>query len=212
MEYSFEGLRSLSLDWSLKNSMVLFITSEVFFFISFFWSYFHFTFSETMELGWMWSPISLIIFDYRRVPLLNTLILLSSGLTITISHYYYINENFRLSLFYLFFTLVFGVIFTFLQFVEYKRSFFSVYDSRFGRVYFILTGFHGIHVIIGRIFIFVTIIRSSNMILSLDRMNRFDLCSWYWHFVDVVWIFLFYFLYYLTFLRFSIIFVLLISI
>lgn len=117
------------------------------------------------------------MFDYSNVPLLNTFILLRSGLTITVSHYYYLSDNYCYSIVYLFFTFILGFIFTFFQYVEYCSSFFSIFDSRFGSVYYVLTGFHGIHVIIGSFFILVTLLRSSGMLLRSDCINRFDLCS-----------------------------------
>lgn len=204
VEYLFDGLNSISLESCLKNSIILFITSEVLFFVSFFWSYFHYIFSDCIELGWHWSSFGILMFDYSNVPLVNTLILLTSGLTITLSHYYHLINQFNFSTLYLFLTLFLGLFFTFLQYIEYKRSFFSMFDSSFGRVFYLLTGFHGTHVLIGRIFILVVSLRRINFKLTYDSILRFELCSWYWHFVDVVWLLLYFFLYYLSFLRFSI--------
>lgn len=203
-EYCNFGSPSGLLDLCLKYSMILFISSEVFFFVSFFWRYFHYMFSDSFDLGWLWSPLSVLMFDYSNVPFINTILLLRSGLTITISHNYYINHDYTYSLFYLVLTLILGSTFTIFQYIEYCSSFFSIYDSRFGRVYYVLTGFHGVHVVIGSVFIFVTLVRSSNIFLCEDSMTRFDLCSWYWHFVDVVWIILYFFIYFLSLLRLSI--------
>lgn len=203
-EYQHDGIRSVSLEICLKNSMILFICSEVLFFFSFFWSYFHFIFSDSIELGWHWSSCGILMFDYSNVPLLNTLILLTSGLTITMSHFYHLNNFYRLSVTYLFFTVLLGGLFTVLQYLEYKSSFFSMYDSSFGRVFYLLTGFHGLHVLIGSVFILVVSFRRTIFNLRDDSILSFDLCSWYWHFVDVVWLLLYFFLYYISFLRFSI--------
>ena len=203
-EYLYDGFSSVTLESCLKNSILLFISSEVLFFFSFFWSYFHYMFSDCMELGWHWSSLGITMFDYSNVPLLNTLILLRSGITITLSHHYYLNSFHRLSLFYLFLTLFIGMVFTFFQYIEYKSSFFCINDSSFGRVFYLLTGFHGVHVFLGRIFIFIVSLRGTKFNLRQDSILRFDLCSWYWHFVDVVWLLLYFFVYYLSFLRFSI--------
>lgn len=126
------------------------------------------------------------MFDYRRVPLLNTLVLLRSGLSITLSHYYYFLNFYSMSLIYLIVTLFLGFTFSFFQYMEYVSSFFTINDSRFGRLFYVLTGFHGIHVLVGRIFISCVLFRSFFMIIRVDSIVSFDLCSWYWHFVDVV--------------------------
>lgn len=204
VEYLFDGLNSISLENCLKNSMILFISSEVLFFFSFFWRYFHYMFSDCIELGWHWSSYGIMMFDYSNVPLVNTLILLTSGLTITLSHHFHLIGKFNYSTFYLFVTLFLGFLFTFLQYLEYKSSFFRMFDSSFGRVFYMLTGFHGTHVLIGRVFIIIVSLRRMNLKLTYDSMLRFELCSWYWHFVDVVWLLLYFFLYYLSYLRFSI--------
>lgn len=212
VEYLYDGLNSISLENCLKNSILLFISSEVLFFVSFFWRYFHYLFSDCIELGWHWSSLGIMMFDYSNVPLVNTLILLTSGLTITLSHYFHLIRKFNYSTMYLFLTLSLGVLFTLLQYLEYKRSFFSMFDSSFGRVFYLLTGFHGTHVLIGSVFILIVSMRSINLKLTYDSILRFELCSWYWHFVDVVWLLLYFSLYYLSYLRFSIIIVQLISI
>ena len=149
-------------------------------------------------MGLRWPPVNLEFFDFLGVPLINTLILLSSGLTITISHFYLINGEKKKSNLWLILTITLGIIFSLFQLIEYKNSFFSIRDGRFGSSFFVLTGFHGIHVLIGSIFLITTIIRSSFLRSATKNFVRFELSSWYWHFVDVVWIFLYCFLYYLV--------------
>lgn len=197
-EFNLEGKNSLSLERGLKIGIILFISSEIFFFFSFFWSYFHYFLTPTIELGLRWPPVNLEFFDFLGVPLINTLILLSSGLTITISHFYLINGEKKKSNLWLILTITLGIIFSLFQLIEYKNSFFSIRDGRFGSSFFVLTGFHGIHVLIGSIFLITTIIRSSFLRSATKNFVRFELSSWYWHFVDVVWIFLYCFLYYLV--------------
>lgn len=191
-----EGLFSLNLTEGIKFSFLLFISSEIFFFFSFFWSYFHFFLRPLIDLNFNWPPYSVIIFDFIEIPFLNTLLLLRSGVTVTASHFYYFKGKNDLSSFYLFFTFRLGLIFRYFQFLEYNNSFFSYNDSCFGSCFFTLTGFHGLHVIIGRVYLIFVFLRGFNY-FSFDFFTplSFELASWYWHFVDVVWIFLYFFVY-----------------
>lgn len=197
-EFNLIGNDSFNLEQGLKFSIILFISSEVFFFFSFFWSYFHFFLSPVPEIGILWPPYLIQSFDSFNVPIINTLLLLTSGITVTIRHHYLITGNLKASNKMLALTLFMGVSFTILQVIEYQTSFFAINDSTFGTTFFVLTGFHGIHVIIGRIFLITTLIRSSNIASSTMEYLRFEIASWYWHFVDVVWIFLYFLLYYIN--------------
>lgn len=198
LEFNLEGRDNLSLETGLKYSIILFISSEIFFFFSFFWSYFHFYMSPAMETGLDWPPFSVQSFDCLNVPLINTLLLLSSGITLTISHALLIEGGFIKSCMTLLTTIALGAIFTFLQVQEYNSSFFSIRDSTFGTAFFILTGFHGAHVIIGTMFLLTVLTRSTIFRPRKKDHVRFEMASWYWHFVDVVWIFLFFLIYYLN--------------
>lgn len=198
-EFNLEGKRSLILENGVKIRMLLFISSEIFFFFSFFWSYFHYFLSPTMEVGLEWPPVNVEIFDFSNIPLINTLVLIGSGITVTIRHFYLISGNLKLSNFWLMFTVFLGGFFSYLQWVEYNNSFFSIRDGNFGTSFFVLTGFHGIHVLIGSFFLFKVFIRNKFFNSSEKRWLSFELASWYWHFVDVVWIFLYFFLYYITY-------------
>lgn len=195
-ENVFQGLFSLRLMRGLKIGMLIFISSEVFFFFSFFWSYFHFSLSPTIEVGLIWPPYYIEIFDCLDVPLVNTLILLSSGMTVTVAHESLWQTQIKKAKIYLGVTIILGLIFTICQLAEYNRSFFSIGDSTFGTTFFILTGFHGIHVLVGTIFLFIVLIRFFKFTSNKNEILRFELASWYWHFVDVVWIFLYYLIYY----------------
>lgn len=197
-EFTLEGKSSGPLEKGVKFSMVLFISSEVFFFLSFFWSYFHFFLSPTIETSMVWPPLGVEAFDPLGVPLINTLLLMRSGVTITVRHHYLIEGKKMKSLLSLALTILLGGSFSYLQLMEYQRSFFSIGDSTFGTTFFILTGFHGIHVLIGSLFLGVVLCRQGKIISSKNDCLRFELSSWYWHFVDVVWLFLYFILYYLN--------------
>lgn len=197
-EFNFEGQNSFNLESGLKSSMLLFISSEVFFFFSFFWSYFHFFLSPTIEIGMEWPPLRVEIFDFLNVPLINTLVLMRSGVTVTIRHHFLIEGKKKLFILFLGVTILLGLIFTGLQAMEYVRSFFSIRDRTFGTSFFMLTGFHGIHVLIGTLFLFVSLFQSIKIVCRKMEYLRFELASWYWHFVDVVWIFLYFIIYYLN--------------
>lgn len=197
-EFNLEGKDSFSLENGVKYAILLFIASEVFFFFSFFWSYFHFFLAPCLEVSLIWPPLNIRIFDFLNVPLINTLTLLSSGMTITIRHHYLLKGKIKLSQRFLFVTIILGLFFSCLQIAEYNSAFFRIRDSNFGTTFFMLTGFHGIHVIIGRIFLFISIFRYNKITSNSKDCLRFELASWYWHFVDVVWIFLYFVLYYLT--------------
>lgn len=197
-EFNLEGFSSFNLDLGLKFSILLFISSEVFFFFSFFWSYFHYFLRPVLEIGLTWPSGLIQSFDCFNVPLINTLLLLSSGVTVTLRHHYLIEGENKRSNFYLVKTIFLGLIFTSLQLMEYASSFFRIGDSTFGTSFFILTGFHGLHVLIGTIFLALTFWRNFNLVSSKNEWLRFELASWYWHFVDVVWIFLYFILYYVN--------------
>lgn len=197
------GGRSRFVDSSIKFRMVLFIRSEVFFFFSFFWAYFHYFLGPNFELGLSWPPFLVRTFYGFGIPLLNTLLLVSSGVTITVCHYYIIGlrkkniRNYNKRIIYLLITIFFGLFFTICQYLEYKNSWFCIRDSTFGRVVFVLTGFHGLHVLIGTIFLIVSSIRLMRFFCTNDHILGFELCAWYWHFVDVVWLFLYIIIYFL---------------
>lgn len=198
-EFNLEGKSSFLLEKGLKMSIILFISSEIFFFFSFFWSYFQFFLSPTIETGLTWPPFAVEIFDCFNVPLINTLVLIRSGLTVTLRHFFLIESDIKFFRLNLFLTISLGFFFRILQVIEYSSSFFSIRDCTFGTSFFMLTGFHGIHVLIGSLFLFSCFLRGLKLSTSHNRFLGFEIASWYWHFVDVVWIFLFFFLYYLNY-------------
>nr|YP_010937260.1 cytochrome c oxidase subunit III [Ixodes loricatus]WKW95217.1 cytochrome c oxidase subunit 3 [Ixodes loricatus] len=194
-EASLQGLHSSYVIWGLKMGMILFILSEVFFFVSFFWAFFHSSLSPNIEIGSLWPPKNIVPFNPFEIPLLNTTILISSGISISWSHHSLINNNFKETYNALLITIILGVTFTILQSWEYMQSQFSMSDSIFGSTFFMTTGFHGIHVIIGTTFLVVSLYRINKNLVSSTHHFGFEAAAWYWHFVDVVWLFLFTFMY-----------------
>jgi heme/copper-type cytochrome/quinol oxidase subunit 3 len=180
--------------------MLIMIISEVFFFFSFFWGFFHKCFFPREKIGSVWPPSELkgLVVDYVSIPLFKTVILLSSGLTITWAHHRLIKNKKQNFFFGLNFTVLLGVIFLFLQNFEYLNSFFRFKTLIFGSCFYMLTGFHGMHVLVGTVFLIVCLIRSLNFQFKASHHVGFVLAIWYWHFVDVVWLFLFIFVYWFS--------------
>nr|BAH59309.1 cytochrome oxidase subunit III [Hestinalis divona] len=190
-ESTFQGKHTILVYKGLRWGMILFIVSEIFFFVSFFWAFFHSSLSPNIEIGAMWPPMSIIPFNPFQIPLLNTIILITSGITVTWAHHALMENNFTQSTQSLFITVMLGVYFTILQAYEYLEAPFSIADSIYGSTFFMATGFHGLHVIIGTIFIFLSFIRHLNNHFSKNHHFGFEAAAWYWHFVDVVWLFLY---------------------
>nr|BBE15726.1 cytochrome c oxidase subunit 3 [Echiniscus testudo] len=194
-ESTMQGYHTTYVFSNMRYGMLLFIVSEIFFFISFFWSFFHSSLSPTFELGGFWPPPSTLSINPFDVPLLNTVILLSSGITVTLSHHFTINKNNSLSCMYLFITIMLGVYFTFTQLFEYYQTDFYLSDSSFGSCFFVATGFHGFHVIVGTLLLFFASLRFLKNHFNFFHHIGLESSIWYWHFVDVVWLFLFLFIY-----------------
>nr|AST10262.1 cytochrome c oxidase subunit III [Parankylopteryx sp. YJ-2017] len=190
-EGTYQGLHTLSVTLGLRWGMILFIISEIFFFISFFWAFFHSSLSPSIEIGQTWPPIGINTFNPLEIPLLNTVILLSSGVTITWAHHSLMNNNYTQTTQGLFFTVILGIYFSILQGFEYMESPFTIADSVYGSTFFMATGFHGLHVLIGTTFLLICLIRHINFHFSKKHHFGFEAAAWYWHFVDVVWLFLY---------------------
>lgn len=185
------GYHTHKLEVSLRSAMLLFILSEVFFFLSFFWAFYDSSLAPTVELGMLWPPKGITPLSVYSVPLLNTVILLSSGITVTWSHHALINNFFNKTVFSLGLTVVLGVYFLFMQWLEYNEAMFSISDGVYGRTFFMATGFHGMHVIVGTTFLFYVFISVLSATVLSNHHFSFEAAAWYWHFVDVVWLILF---------------------
>nr|UBN09069.1 cytochrome c oxidase subunit 3 [Geoscapheus robustus] len=190
-EGTYQGLHTKFVTKGLRWGMILFIISEVFFFLSFFWAFFHSSLSPTIEIGSLWPPIGIQPFNPLQIPLLNTAILLSSGVTVTWAHHGLLSNNYNQSFQGLLLTIILGIYFTALQAYEYLEASFTIADSVYGSTFFMATGFHGLHVIIGTTFLLTCFLRHLYYHFSSSHHFGFEAAAWYWHFVDVVWLFLY---------------------
>nr|ASW26906.1 cytochrome c oxidase subunit III [Gallerucida bifasciata] len=190
-ESTFQGLHTMMVTKGLRWGMILFITSEVFFFISFFWAFFHSSLTPAMEIGMLWPPKNIQTFNPIEIPLLNTLILLTSGLTVTWTHHSLMENNYNQGFQSLLLTVMLGIYFSMLQMYEYLEAPFTIADSVYGSSFFMATGFHGLHVMIGTTFLLICLIRLYLNHFSTVHHFGFEAAAWYWHFVDVVWLFLY---------------------
>ncbi len=190
-EATFQGFHTLSVRKGLRYGMILFITSEVCFFFAFFWAFFHRRLAPTIELGVSWPPTGITPINPFLVPLLKTAVLLSSGVTVTWAHHRILSGNRVEAIQSLTLTVFLGVYFTILQAWEYFDSPFTIADRVYGSTFFVATGFHGLHVLIGTAFLAVCLLRLYNFHFSNHHHFGFEAASWYWHFVDVVWLFLY---------------------
>jgi len=190
-EGTYQGLHTYAVTIGLRWGIILFIVSEILFFVRFFWAFFHRSLSPAIELGASWPPIGIISFNPFQIPLLNTAILLASGVTVTWAHHSLIENNHSQTTQGLFFTVLLGVYFTILQAYEYIEAPFTIADSVYGSTFYMATGFHGVHVLIGTTFLLVCLLRHLNNHFSKNHHFGFEAAAWYWHFVDVVWLFLY---------------------
>jgi cytochrome c oxidase subunit 3 len=174
----------------LRYGMILFIASEVMFFVAWFWAYFNAALfpADVGLTGW---PANVATFDPWTLPLLNTLILLTSGTTVTWAHHAIQTGNQKDAVRGLGLTIVLGLIFTCVQAYEYSHAQFDFAGNIYGATFYMATGFHGFHVIVGTIFLFVCFLRARAGHFTPERHFGFEAAAWYWHFVDVVWLFLF---------------------
>nr|BDH21141.1 cytochrome c oxidase subunit III [Bombus schrencki]BDH21154.1 cytochrome c oxidase subunit III [Bombus schrencki] len=194
-ESTFQGMHSMYVMMMMKFSMIMFIISELFFFISFFWTFFHNSISPSIEINMIWPPNMIKSFNPFEIPLLNSIILILSGFTVTLSHYNMLNNKFKLSVNMLKLTIILGFYFNFMQVFEYYNSFFCINDSIYGSIFFLSTGFHGTHVLIGILMLFSSLIRMLKKHFSIIHHINYEFSIWYWHFVDVIWLFIYLFYY-----------------
>jgi cytochrome c oxidase subunit 3 len=177
----------------LRYGFILFIMSEVMFFAAWFWSFFKHAMypMETFSEG-QWPPPSIETFDPWHLPLINTLILLCSGAAATWAHHALVHENNRRDMRNgLILAILLGVVFTVFQAYEYSHAAFGFAGNIYGANFFMATGFHGAHVIIGTVFLAVCLLRLQMGHFTPEKHVGFEAAAWYWHFVDVVWLFLF---------------------
>jgi len=190
-EAVYEGHHTKVVQIGLRYGMALFIASEVMFFAAFFWAFFASALFPTEATGGVWPPKGIKPFDPFDVPFLNTLILLLSGSTVTWAHHALIENNRRDLIRGLAITVFLGLCFTSLQAYEYSHAAFGFTQGIYPSTFFMATGFHGFHVIIGTCFLIVCLGRAIKGHFTPDHHFGFEAAAWYWHFVDVVWLFLF---------------------
>jgi cytochrome c oxidase subunit 3 len=191
IESTYEGQHTEKVQKGIRFGMCLFILSEVMFFFSFFWAFLYSSLNVHVNYGDVWPPIGIYPLDYWGLPLLNTIILLSSGYTLTWSHNSITESNRYSTINSLLVTIFYGILFTSIQLYEYQIAFFRMNDSVFGSLFYLLTGFHGIHVIIGTLFLKVCLSRLCAYHFTSNHHIGYECCIWYWHFVDIVWLYLF---------------------
>ena len=196
LEATYLGCHTTQVQKGLTMGVILFIVSEVFAFLSVFWAFFHSSLSPSIEIGGVWPPQGVEALSAFGIPLLNTFLLLSSGSTITYGHHALIKGDRKQAIIGGLLTIILALIFTALQYVEYFNATFTITDSVFGTTFYASTGLHGIHVIIGTIFIATGFFRIINYHLTNTHHIGYEASILYWHFVDVVWLFLFIAVYY----------------
>ena len=190
-ENSFEGNQTAKVEEGMRMGMLLFITSEVMFFFAFFWAFFYSSINPDLAIGAIWPPAAIQVFNPWEVPLLNTLILLSSGATVTVCHNCLITGDRSLAIKSMVATIILAVAFTCFQVFEYVHAGFDISDGIYGSCFYMATGFHGFHVFVGTCFLTVCLYRIYAYHFTRENHFGFEAAAWYWHFVDVVWLFLF---------------------
>ncbi|HEV7264914.1 MAG TPA: cytochrome c oxidase subunit 3 [Falsiroseomonas sp.] len=192
------GMHTPVVRLGLRYGMVLFIASEVMFFVAFFWAYFHFALFPDHVSGAetaIWPPAGVYTFDPFGLPFLNTMILLLSGCTVTWAHHALLQNDRKSLITGLALTVLLGISFTGFQLFEYYEAPFEFTGGIYPSTFFLATGFHGFHVFVGTCFLAVCLFRAIRGHFSPERHFGFEAAAWYWHFVDVVWLFLFIFIY-----------------
>ena len=200
---SHEGHHTRVVSLHLRYGMIMFIASEVMFFVAWFWAFFDASlyYDEAQQVlrveytGGSWPPKGLEVLDPLHLPLFNTITLLLSGTTVTWAHHALLEGDRKGLIWGLTLTVVLGLIFAFVQAVEYGVAPFDFKNSLYGATFFMATGFHGFHVFIGTIFLGVCLIRALMGHFTAEKHFGFESAAWYWHFVDVVWLFLFFAVY-----------------
>jgi len=190
-EATFEDQHTIVVQRGLRLGMILFIISEVMFFFAFFWAFFHSSISPTFNIGGVWPPKAIVPLNTFTIPLTNTLLLLTSGASVTWSHHAIIVKAKKHTIVGLLFTLFFALTFTSFQVLEYYTAPFNISDSVYGSCFYLTTGFHGFHVFVGTIALTVAFVRTCLNHFTNTHHFGFEAAIWYWHFVDVVWLFLF---------------------
>ncbi|MCB1456454.1 MAG: cytochrome c oxidase subunit 3 [Nitratireductor sp.] len=196
---SHQGHHTRVVSMHLRYGMILFIASEVMFFVAWFWAFFDASLfagevaqvARVEHTGGHWPPQGIEVLDPWHLPLFNTIILLLSGTTVTWAHHALLHNERGMLKAMLAITVALGVLFSVVQAYEYAHAPFTFHDSIYGATFFMATGFHGFHVLVGTIFLLVCLFRAMAGHFTPQKHFGFEAAAWYWHFVDVVWLFLF---------------------
>jgi len=186
-----EGQHTSLVQLGLRFGMIRFIVSEVMFFFAFFWAFFWAARSPVPDIGSVWPPKGIEVLSAWEVPFLNTMILLSSGASVTWAHHAIVVGDRDQAIQGLRVTVGLAILFTSLQVFEYRNASFTMSDSVYGSTFYMATGFHGFHVFVGTVFLSVCLYRLVSNHFTRQHHFGFEAAAWYWHFVDVVWLFLF---------------------
>lgn len=195
VEATYEGMHPKRVQRNILLGMCFFILSEIMLFFSFFWAFFSFNLAPSIWISCTWPPAQIQLVNPYSLPLLNTVLLLSSGVSVTCAHRCLLvgkRHLFNLSLVW---TILYGFIFLCVQYFEYNYTQFTISDSVYGSIFYLLTGFHGLHVFVGLIFLTLCFYASLKRNFTKEHHILFICSAWYWHFVDIVWLFLYVFLY-----------------
>nr|YP_009402836.1 cytochrome c oxidase subunit 3 [Compsopogon caeruleus]ARX96193.1 cytochrome c oxidase subunit 3 [Compsopogon caeruleus] len=181
-ESTYEGHHTSVVQQGLRYGVILFIISELFFFVAFFWAFFHNSVSPNIELGSIWPPKGITPFNPWKVPFLNTIILLLSACSITWAHHAVVYGMRRQSIYSFFITIFLAILFTVFQGLEYTEAAFCFSDGTYGCTFYMTTGFHGFHVIVGTIFLTICAIRLINYHLTKQHHFGMEAAIWYWRY------------------------------
>jgi len=200
---SLQGHHTRVVSLHLRYGMIMFIASEVMFFVAWFWAVFDASlfFDEAQQVGRMeytggqWPPAGMEVLDPLHLPLYNTVILLLSGTTVTWAHHALLHNDRQGLKMGLWLTILLAILFTAVQIYEFVIAPYSFSESLYGATFFMATGFHGFHVFVGTIFLIVCLVRAYAGQFTPEKHFGFEAAAWYWHFVDVVWLFLFFVVY-----------------
>lgn len=190
-----ENVHNIITRIGMRYGMALFIASEVMFFVAFFWAFFNASLFPVPEIGSIWPPQGMEVIPPFDLPLLMTMLLLLSGCAVTWAHHAILAGNQRDLVRGLAAATLIGVVFLGFQVYEYIHAPFGFADNVYTSAFFMATGFHGFHVFVGATFLGVCWARARKGHFTRESHFGFEAAAWYWHFVDVVWLFLFFAIY-----------------
>ena len=185
------GHHTVKVQTALLIGFLLFLVSEIMLFASFFWAFFHASLAPGFALGAQWPPTGILAVNPWTIPLLGSTVLLASGFILTLGHHAFIQGSKALTVFSFIITVFLGLIFIVLQMTEYYWSEVTIADSVYGSVFFMTTGLHALHVIIGVLFLCASLIRTYNDEFTTEHHIGLEFSIYYWHLVDVVWLLVF---------------------